>query len=1819
MASNNTVDGQESGGLAKGEGAQATEAFLIERLGQLRTRLLDLTGRNKLLNFRHATRSGKMLRIIDERIELIAEKLDEGALLALEGIPAPAGPTREQEEKLEAALKAAMRSDSGYLAEVEALRQLHEGGVPELEMEPPLAALRARVAAKCKLPNVKRVSIDELARQLGICPEVDLGERLTAGLPGDGGQTEPAAAKHTDRTLRVLARDDELDAQGTGLYRESVASMQERGFNNLHLCMGFLEWYSADEPDKAMLAPLLLHEVTIERTLRGSRYRFAIRSVLEGSTTNLTLAERLRRDFGLALPALGEEMTATEYFAQVRDAIGTEPARAKWCVRQYATLAPMSFTRIAMFRDLDPELWSASAESGASGQSGVRGNGLLSSAPLRMVLAGESGGLTGLQGGEAEVFTPGTLLGALPDYATDTHPLSSRLCLVADADSSQISAMIDVAAGRNLVIEGPPGTGKSQTITNIISTAIAEGKTVLFVAEKMAALEVVRSRLGAVGLGPLCLELHSGNRAQVMETLRQRAELVTPQVQHEAVARTTAQQQEHVRGLTELVGALAAPVSGTGATVWGMVWTLQALRDRCAAVCAAASSSANASRWALACDELERASLGSTGVRDANWQARWQEHAAGFAAMQSQLARAYGSGCDGSNPWAKLMEGEARIASVADARTLMRELEHADKLLRELAQAASKAEQQFGLRTSTLAIALTGQERAELLRQALALDAMVLASLHDEALRESIDGWLSADLAVRESAAEVASARLEGEPEADDAGLAQLSAIGACAAKLSTLGTDSAQGVGPVSELAAAAARAAESAGNVARTAAGMLEAMRMFGLTRGDGRTLTLAAALATAAGKLDDRSIAARQSSVCAPDALRVLEMAAAEHARLLQERAELGKVLRLPVDGAAELRGAADSLRDAGMIARLLGSGYRKAKALYASMATSPTNAVTDAERSSRLMRAAELLRAEQQWAGDGRLMQTLGTLAAGMNSDVMAAMGAARFAAQVRAAIDPMDSRASVLEANLLDRQTGDDAWLRRLGAAGRMIELAHISRWGSGAEARSGEEVLDAAERGAALEAARVAELAELAGAAQLRSDVPVTQLAALGAAADRLRAARAMRAKWQEKVGEVGRRGGGGAGDTPEGGPSAVGELMERYRPAAAWCRRVDGVCGPSATNKILEAGGGKVGEAASAAAAEASLMFTRGAATQRQLDAVGKVTLLQLGIDSAATELSPLIEALGGLLRGCQGEGLVATVQRQEHRRGLEALGLGEIVALAEQAAGSELGADEGEFAQSMMALMGRGIAAGELRAAVASQPLLAGFAGQSMDAMRARFAQIDRQWIELQRTRPIATALQKPLPEGSSGPRVADKTQLALVRHEMGKKRNYLPMRQLMERAGEAMLGLCPCVMMSPLSVAEYLGPRGAMFDLLVVDEASQMRIEQALGAIARARQMVIVGDSKQLPPTTFFDGSQGEQTSEDEESILDLAARQLPSFRRLRWHYRSRHQSLIAFCNEQFYQGELIVFPSPVDDAAQLGVQGVAVDGVYAAGLNPIEANRLIAAAVQHAKETPELSLGMVAVNREQAELLSDLWDEVASQDAMVATFISRHAASLDAVFVKNLENVQGDERDVMMISTVYGKDAQGAFHQRFGPINNAGGQRRLNVLFTRAKRRMVIFTSMDARQITGSSAGAQALAGMLKYATLAGQPVSTERRKEGRAESAAARPAEGVFQRTLVQRLTAAGLIAQPDVGVAGLRIEVGVALPADPSRFVLGVVGDGPMYQNARNTRDRDRLRDEVLTRLGWNLHRVWSLDWLANGEGEVRKIIEAVERSASSK
>ena len=458
----------------------------------------------------------------------------------------------------------------------------------------------------------------------------------------------------------------------------------------------------------------------------------------------------------------------------------------------------------------------------------------------------------------------------------------------------------------------------------------------------------------------------------------------------------------------------------------------------------------------------------------------------------------------------------------------------------------------------------------------------------------------------------------------------------------------------------------------------------------------------------------------------------------------------------------------------------------------------------------------------------------------------------------------------------------------------------------------------------------------------------------------------------------------------------------------------------------------------------------------------------------------------------------------------------------------------------------------------------------------------------------------------------------ELPRLKKEVTKKRQHLPIRKLLNDTQKGIPNLIkalkPCWMMSPLSVSQYINPNVVHFDVLIFDEASQLRTEDVVPAIIRSNQVVVIGDNKQLPPTSFFSTGENEEDINDDddasyESVLDECSNFMFA-RTLKWHYRSQDERLIAFSNKHFYDSQLVTFPNPIQNP-DLGVWFKHVpDGVYDRGRrrdNRREAQVVAHLALEHFQKFPEQSLGIIAFSEAQADAIQEQIEILGKENPNFEPFCSDNSPQF---FLKALENVQGDERDAIILSIGYARDDQGKLSLNFGPLNRQGGERRLNVAVTRAKSKITLVSSIQAGDIDltrAKSKGVEALRNYLEYAASGGEKLQSNSYTD-------TLHFDSPFEEDVYHALVQEGYTIRTQVGCSGYRIDLAVVNNKRSGEFLLGIECDGASYHSSPTARGRDRLRQQVLEKLGWKIHRIWSTDWFRNKPVQVRLLMERIKQ-----
>ncbi|UAJ08880.1 DUF3320 domain-containing protein [Glacieibacterium megasporae] len=1515
-------------------------------------------------------------------------------------------------------------------------------------------------------------------------------------------------SRHSDTRLQTRLTPKGLQKRLLDLYFDARTLEDEQGVNILYLTLGALKW-SVPQSQGFRYAPLVLVPVALERGNAAEKFKLRVRQ--DDYAANLSLEALLAREHGIKLPTLeaSDGFDLAAYFREVAEAVA---GRSEWeILPNDVVVGFFSFAKFLMYRDLDPDTWPATAK--ITEQRLVRG--LLTDG------FDGAGGMIPEDANIDPVITPAKMLHIL------------------DCDSSQALAVHEVRSGRDMVIQGPPGTGKSQTIANIIAAAVADGKTVLFVAEKMAALEVVKRRLDATGVGDACLELHSSkaNKRAVLEELRRTWDLGAPKGEEQATlnSRLLAARDQ----LNAHSDRMHSAVGPSGLTPFQLVGQLSRLR--------------------------------LDGVRPGDLRLDRPEVWSGDGFVERhevvrELAeRIEVAGRPDSHPWRGV--GLASISPGAGERIVNR--------IRDLSVRVSD----YAARQAELALLLEKVVPIDMAGLDGLLDyarrAADAPDIHAEALSAQVWDTDHQRIEILVAAGTVHRG-LRDRLEPQLAAGAWVAKVADPLGKLGSLPGD----IGP------------EALGRVARSAGLIHDLLReLAGLALALGRPAPLTLAEGKAAMRLGERVASAPEADATAFAA--DLWDAGVERAADAAEAVARLEEARRTVDGQLvdaawdiDIDPARTALAAHGSSWTKVFSGeWRRANRLVRSVLVRPDAPLEEKLATLNALAkgkaAKRLIESESSFAG----------LAFGADW-----RGVRSASAPLRALVD----------------------WVRTLKGLGSEPRLIAARGPDRKALRRSGERVTRLLAECEALFPGVVAELGPVG--AEACGGVADPDEIRLSAFADRM--AEFHRA--DEETGPLFVK-------TPDRLSARVAALIDLERWQAADRTLVAGDALGRAAFRAAWRGDGSDWRSLEAAfewiGANGGFRHVVGRMTDRaaawrlaqELDGIRDVLLFELGatfdrlrldlvhaFGQSSAELiamSTLEVRLGEWTRS--GERLFQWVAYRDRASRAAMLGCGDVVAklsdgrLAppDAAAGFEMAYYEAVHA-----------------AAVRKEPELGVFDGTLHGRVARDFAEMDRQRIA-NASLEVARAHHRRVPPrdgGGVGP-------LGVLRSELAKKRGHMPIRRLMETAAPAVQALKPVLMMSPLSVAQFLAPGDFNFDLLVMDEASQIQPVDALGAVARAKQVVVVGDPKQLPPTAFFvkmtsgteEDEDGAGRVADIESILGLfTARGLPK-RMLRWHYRSRHESLIATSNQQFYEGKLLIVPSPYTTEAGMGlVFHHVVGGLFDAGgtrTNVVEAKAVAQAIVAHARDHPELSLGVAAFSVAQRRAIVDQLEALRrSLPPETEAFFQRHPS--EPFFVKNLENVQGDERDVVFISVGYGASvAGGRVPMRFGPVGMEGGDRRLNVLISRAKRRCEVFASMTDEDIeadfAASRKGVSAFRSFMRFART-GSMTKTE---------STGRDHDSVFQEQVARTLQARGYVVHRRVGLAGIFVDLAVADPDRPGRYLLGIECDGSSYHHARSARDRDRLRHSVLEDHGWSMMRIWSTDWFQRPNEQLAIIVDRID------
>ena len=1592
-----------------------------------------------------------------------------------------------------------------------------------------------------------KVTAEEWAKIIGI----NTGYDLSAIEVGDNDRFY--------KRLQTLFFADDLEAISKRFRQTNQSSLEESGVHILYLVFGFVEWFESRDSNIACSAPLIT--IPVEFSQNGNKSTLALKD--DGSEfINQTFREKLQQDFGFDLPDFDHETQSIRDYVVEVEALFKEYDYPRWKVKvEMALTTRINFSKQVMYQDLDPDKWPLSAS--------------IEHHPIVKALFAKEG-----------TENPGGLIDAPREYQIDTiDEIEDTYPIIYDADSSQHSALIDAIKGRNLVIEGPPGTGKSQTITNLIAACINNDLKVLFVAEKMAALNVVKSRLDYAGLGEFCLELHShkANKTAVLDDLK-------TSLSREPIASVSAIDDEinvlarYRDQLNDYVEVMNSTWRNTGRTPAQIFAKATALKFEL-----------DGSYEPLMIEGVDGHSYDTLMARELDDQIKTIAEIAQKMVGQS-------GGAISDHPWWGLVDEDSSSSNIEKIQTQIKQ--YAAILETLLAEGAGlKNVLHVDLTTLDLSYeemealycyletmpALTEEHDFELLS----------ALLERTSAEEIVRAYIKISTAFKElSLVTNASSRLDKElTQKNQNLLTKIIATGYLKEQtIHALKDDceeiraiieiSEQITGQLPELKELLPLEMKDLANGAFT---RLETIELF---------VQMIEALPQSLWELRHKRFLRKSLSQELEQVLPTI--------RLLQQKHDLlGIHFRLTDTlPASNILKAHFNVLNSGGFFSFLSAEWRNAKAFfnlfsftqklngkrlkelvphlieYQSLEQSVKKALSNNALIKALYRGVEtnVDGIETLLAWYERIKDTYGKTS-GKSMDLAVILYEYSYDELAELKDFWRDSMGNLLERFAQLHKTLQQKFVKEPDLEDRSIKVNDLNK-GYPALLQSLENTLISFSQTLSTFDLSLSEVERILSAL-ITSHKNIEQLEELRQVENCLDAYLSQDLLIEDFAPEI---------------LVEVNQLMV----AAEYLNKL-----PNDLLTVFKS--------------YCSFVDYNKWAT-RQFSSIAKHHDV-LKVEMARLEESGLLNI--ALWHDLKQHGYQEMLVKNQRALGnVNALyTMQEFLHIYEKEKESNLRSVlsiifAGDILPKDIVTLWRYSIFYQLGHEILRECRLAGeFSSFEQEGLRQRFIEADRQLLHLQRQRIIAKERQKQAPIGVSTGAVKQLTEASLIKHEGNKKTRHIPIRSLLSRAQESIQTLKPCFMMSPMSVAQFLEPGKYHFDIVIMDEASQIRPEDAIGAIARANSAVIVGDPKQLPPTSFFQRSNDADSDDEDvvvaettESILDTV---IPIFtnRRLRWHYRSRHEKLIEFSNYHFYENDLVVFPSP-EDSDRLGLEYRKVDGMFVGNQNAEEARLMVDEVARLLTSGSSMSIGLVAMNIKQSQLIEDLLEEKVNSDPHLRALYMKNLEQEEPIFIKNLENVQGDERDIIMISMTYGpKEPGGRTLQRFGPINRDSGWRRLNVLFTRAKYKMIIFSSMTSGDVLaseGKSRGVVALKNFLIYCET--------KKIAGHISIDETKGYDSDFEAGVAKALRDRGFDSQPQLGIAGYYLDLAVKNPQNPGEYLMGIECDGATYHSAKSARDRDRLRQQVLEGLGWQIERIWSTDWFKHPEREIDRIVGELEK-----
>jgi very-short-patch-repair endonuclease len=1573
----------------------------------------------------------------------------------------------------------------------------------------------------------KRLVINENALEFPYPIEENYDDEESHGVVSNGDIQTNHTTNEQQKTLRNLRE-------------KAKTAIEEQGVNILYLTFGFLKWKESLESEQIITSPIVLVPVTL--TLESITSPFVLSLHEDEIVVNPALIYKLENDFGITFPEFdGHEDDVTKYLGRINEIA----AKNKWEVAIETGLSLLSFLKINMYKDLD------------------KNKDKIEAHPVLKALSGD-------------VSQVKTLPEEYNNYDHDNNTRPIDLYQVVDADSSQQDAILYSKKGISFVLQGPPGTGKSQTITNIIAESLADGKKVLFVSEKMAALQVVHKRLSQAGLADFCLTLHShkANKKEVLNELGKTLSINRLKLQDEALYQLESlqNQRDKLNRYNMELHTICQPLNKSIFDINGKLAKLFETPD--------------------VIFSLE--DIGGTTP----------EKLHKYIYLLNELSKTIGKMSEDYevNPWRSCNVPNVPHELRHDIETYLRRLVPKIKTLAETYDNINK-----GLDLDRKSSITATHELIEILELSAKSPKVPVAWIYEEdisPLVEQAKKYRNLNAEYQAVMSEL-SAKYDGgffalpatsiqeEFEATMCGVKRYlnsETFNADAQIISAATNTIAVLENAIEKISIANSGGILISEKLAikqkNTLVSLISMYEMLGCMLSDPRPTQewfdanrfgvvkkLFAEAKEVHSQLDTaiKAITSRYDrEILTIDYSSILKRFKTEYTsvfKVFKRRYKADKdIIRVLVKDMPkkidddviisilnQLKEIADKKAwitdNEELLANLLGSNYAGDHTDWSVLEKAIGNFDTIVSYFAGELfplKVREFLLAGV--ANNQEIKPQYDRLAV-VDTDILASINR----------VFSTSLKADNIELTALDQSMRETVEILKI-INGLYVKITSYCR-----QTITFDEAID--------NIAKLGRLQVIEHSIGAQSDILKTNYQFLF---------NGINTNWDTILHSL-------------TWTSDIKKLNQKYALSRSFIERI---C-TDIISTVAAADGMKT--------------------LQQKLNDISeewnwyinlfddKVEFLGIDLFALLTRVEKCLNSIYSLeewidfrscREDCKKEGLSEYIEK------IEAIKIDRILIVD-------------AFAKRFYRLW--------LDAVMPNYPAVYSFRRRSQEDTIREFEKLDLTQLSIARSR-VKERLVSRLPDLNRATSAVD--EVGILKRELNKQRKIMPLRKLFKAIPNLLLTLKPCLMMSPLSVSLFLEAENYTFDLVIFDEASQVCTEDAIGAIMRGTQVVITGDSKQLPPTSFFaattsDGDfDTDDYNEDEhddtdafESVLDESITVLPE-RTLRWHYRSRHEHLIAFSNAKIYNHNLITFPSHIDKVPDNGVEYIYVaNGVYDRGgkkNNINEARKVSELVFEHIKKYPNRSLGVVTFSEAQQQAVETAIRQFRLQNQQFESYFSEDKE--DRFFVKNLENVQGDERDTIIFSIGYAKDSNGVIYMNFGPLSRSGGYRRLNVAITRAKYNVKLVGSIhptDIKLESTNSEGVKMLRSYIEFAMNGAEVLQRELSYSDTVE------VDSPFEESVYDFLVKNRYMVATQVGCSGYRIDLGVKHPTLNGRFVLGVECDGATYHSARTARERDRLRQTVLEDIGWKIYRIWSTDWIKDPVSEGEKLLEAVKKAIS--